>query len=275
MYVMSYFRDERMAAWIAVSDDLCSWRDLNGGEPVIEFTPEENKIVRDPFILQDKHGVFHMFFTDNWRGVTLGYSKSKDLVSWDKPIFHNFSKDIGEVENCWAPEAVFDRENDEWIIFWSSRLKGEEPRHDRHYCVKTRDFISFTKAELFFATDYPIIDASVKYHDGKYYMAYKDERGWNKPDTPYKAIRTCVSSHAMGPYEDISPLLTEHLSEGPTIVKVDEGFVVFYDYFGKRIYKAMFSHDFRNFTDISDKISFPPTCKHFTVIEPDIVPEGL
>ena len=269
---MSYFREERLATFIAISHDLKTWTDLNSGEPVIEFAEGEGKIVRDPFIIRGKDSVFHMLFTDNWRSPTLGYSKSSDLVNWDKPIFLNVSDDLPPVQNCWAPECVYDVQNDEYVIFWSSRLVGTDPRMDTMYYRTTKDFVTYSGTKILFAPGYPVIDSSIYYHDGLYYMCFKDERGHNAPDTDYKALRTCVSKSATGPYENISPLLTHNLCEGPTILRKDGKFLVFFDAFRKKYYGAMESSDFYSFTDVTADYGFPPTCKHCTVIEIDALP---
>ncbi len=270
MYIMSFFTEARPAAHIAKSEDLINWEVLNNGEPVIEFGEGDGKIVRDPFIIRDKGGVYRMFFTDNWRSQSLGYSYSSDLVNWEKPEFLPVASDLPPVQNCWAPECVYDEQNDQYLLFWSSRVLSElesGPRMDRMYYKATKDFVSYSETKVLFAPGYPVIDASIYLHEGRYYMCFKDERGHNGPDTDYKALRTCTADNAAGPYEGISELLTHNLCEGPTIIRKDGKFVVFYDAFRRRYYGAMESDDFVNFTDATDKYAFPKDCKHCTVIE--------
>ena len=78
-----------------------------------------------------------------------------------------------------------------------------------------------------------MIDASIHYYDGFYYMAFKDERGHNAPGTHYAAIRTARSCDITGPYEDISPLLTAFRTEGPLLIEEDGWMYLFYDSFGR------------------------------------------
>ena len=270
MYVMSYSRESRLAVFLAKSKDAFYWEDLNQGEPVIEFPKGVDKIVRDPFLMQDRNGLFHLLFTDNWRSTTIAHCTSDDFLHWSEPDFLPVMGNYQRVLNCWAPECFWDEENQNYVIIWSSRFyreKMEDHTGNHIWCCTTKDFKSFGPPKLFFDPGYVVIDASVLYYDGVYYMAFKDERGFNRPDTDYKALRTCRAVHAMGPYEKITPLLTRNLCEGPAILRKDGKFIVFYDSFGDHTYRAMESADFIHFTDITPKIKFPPACKHLTVIE--------
>ena len=86
MYIMSYFRyDEKEGMYLAAGEDLLHWKDLNQGKAVL--VPDEGYILRDPFLLADKEGGFHVFFTDNWRSCTIGHSLSRDLMNW-APVNH-------------------------------------------------------------------------------------------------------------------------------------------------------------------------------------------
>ena len=275
MYIMSYFRESRLAVFLAKSVDGRRWEDLNNGEPVVEFPKDSGNIVRDPFIMQDQQGQFHLLFTNNWRSTTIAHCMSADLLHWTKPEFLPVMGNYRRVLNCWAPECFFDREAGEYVIIWSSRFYRdtmEDHTGNRIWCCTTKDFTHLSAPKLFFDPGYMVIDASVLYHDGMYYMAFKDERGYNGPDTDFKALRTCRARHAMGPYEQISPLLTRNLCEGPCVLRKDGKFVVYYDSFGDHTYRAMESEDFTHFKDITAEIEFPPACKHLTVIQ---VEDGL
>lgn len=56
------------------------------------------------------------------------------------------------------------------MLFWSSTLTGAFPETDgmvenrknhRIYSLRTKDFISFTRPELFYDPGYPVIDATL------------------------------------------------------------------------------------------------------------------
>ena len=61
--------------------------------------------------------------------------------------------------NLWAPEAVWDPERKEWILFWATTIPGRFPDTEgtgdtgynhRIYSTTTKDFQSFTPARLWF-----------------------------------------------------------------------------------------------------------------------------
>lgn len=59
MYLMSYFKDAERKMFIAESDNLLEWKDLNDGKPV--FAAGGGNFIRDPFLIKDKQGKWHMF----------------------------------------------------------------------------------------------------------------------------------------------------------------------------------------------------------------------
>ena len=62
-----------------------------------------------------------------------------------------------------------------------------------------------------------------------------------------------------------SESLTEYLSEGPTVVKVGKKWLLYYDNYGSKNYKALSTSDFVHFDDVSSKISLPEGHKHGTI----------
>ena len=58
---------------------------------------------------------------------------------------------------------------------------------------------------------------------------------------------------------------TEYLSEGPTVVKVGKNWLLYYDNYGSKNYKALSTSDFVHFEDVSSKISLPEGHKHGTI----------
>lgn len=119
---------------------------------------------------------------------------------------------------------------------------------------------------MFFDPGYTVIDATVLPLNGIYYMAFKDERGTKSPDTDYKALRVCTSKAANGPFENISELLTHNRCEGPSLVYRDQTFYMFYDSFGDHTYCGAISTDFYHWTEITEKLSLPQRCKHFSIL---------
>lgn len=267
MYIMSYFtQDEKGGMYLAASGDLLHWNTLNGGRPVL--LPEEGYIIRDPFLLQDQEGMFHVLYTDNWKSRTVGHSRSRDLLRWEAQGHIPLMERQEGVLNCWAPEAFFNRAKGCYCILWSSGFAPEGwDVTNRIWMAETKDFIHISDACKFFDPGYVVIDATVLPEEDGYRMAFKDERGTNHPDTDYKAIRTCRFQSTQAGFEDISGLLTGNLCEGPCLVKKDGIYYMFYDSFEDGRYRVSCSRDFKIWEEITEKAVFPYQCRHMSVIE--------
>lgn len=276
MYLMSYFHpEERDGMFLACSRDLFEWEILNNHEPLIPA--EDGCVLRDPFIIRDKDGIFHAIYTDNWDSPTIGHSASRDLIEWSKPNHIELMTWNDDTVNCWAPEAYYDREKEAYRLIWSTSFRSKSPYEgNRIWTALTKDFADVYDIRCFFDPGYTCIDATVLIEDDGYKMAFKDERGENRPGTDFKAIRTCVFKDSDAEFEGVSELITSDLSEGPCIVKKDGVYNLFFDSFGYGKYGVMTSTDFVNWTDESEKVSFPPKCRHMSIIEcPDEIIENL
>lgn len=268
MYIMSYFLDSDQAMRIAAGDHLLCFEDINGGKPILDLSAT-GKIIRDPYILKDSLGIYHLFFTDNWYSNTLGYSTSEDLLHWNEPQHLKVMGESNDVCNCWAPELCYDRKRESWMLFWSTSfysLNTDKRISNRIWYCHTKDFKTYTPAKKLFDPGYQVIDASIRYFDGYYYMAFKDERGHNS-DPHFSAIRTARSKDAAGPYTDVSPLLTQYRTEGPLLIEEDGWMYLFYDSFGDASYRGMRTRDFIKWEDVSSQMQFPKDCKHLCILK--------
>lgn len=267
MYIMSYFFDRDQTMRLAAGEELLRFSPLNGDEPVLDLRPL-GKIIRDPYLLKDENGIYRLFFTDNWYSNTLGYSFSRDLYHWEEPRYLKVMGDNDDVCNCWAPELCYDRERGAWMLFWSSSfysLNTDKRISNRIWYCHTKDFKTYTPARKLFDPGYTVIDASIRFFNGYYYMAFKDERGHNR-DPHFAAIRTARSKDLTGPYTDISPLLTRFRTEGPLLFEKDGWMYLFYDSFGDASYRGMRTRDFKKWEDVSTEMEFPEGCKHLCIV---------
>ncbi len=69
---------------LAFSEDGLMWQELNGYRSRIMPKVGDDKLMRDPFILEGPDGVFHMVWTVSWNERGIGYAASKDLLTWSE-----------------------------------------------------------------------------------------------------------------------------------------------------------------------------------------------
>jgi hypothetical protein len=211
-----------------------------------------------------------MVWTTSWKDDKgFGYASSKDLMHWTTPRHIPVMAYDTSTVNVWAPEFFYEDENAEYIIVWASTVpykfpKGleEELNNHRLYYVKTKDFVTFTRPEIFFDPGFSVIDAVViKRKSGDYINVFKDNT------RPERNIRVAFGKTATGPWNDISPAFTGNFTEGPTVIKKENDYLIYYDAYREMKFGAAKTTDFINFTDISDSISIPVGHKHGTMIK--------
>lgn len=270
MFMLSYFKEDGEHLYLAQSEDGYNWTEQYGGEPVYSSGLGSAQI-RDPFIIQDRDGVYHLLWTDGWKSRSMGYARSTDLKNWEDARLIPVMEHLPQTQNVWAPEAFYDEGAQAYRIVWSSTV-GDGPRNHRIWSVTTRDFQQFSEASLFFDPGYNVIDACITDMGHYYYMLYKDERGVNQPDTDYKAIRSCTFSKSGSDrpdVQDISDLLTAPLTEGPTLYSIGQGdgkaWIMLVDGFQEHYYSAYRSTDLKSWEHIGDQVKLPKGIRHGAV----------
>ena len=269
-YLFTSFREPATdGLHLAYSNDGYHWTDLGGGY----LKPEVGgKLMRDPSIARGKDGTFHLVWTTNWKGDKgFGYASSKDLMHWSEQRFLPVMEHEPDVVNVWAPELFYDDETKEFIIIWASTVpyrfeKGIEDEHNNHrmYYVTTKDFINFSPARIFFNPGFSVIDAViVKAAKGKYVLVLKDNT------RPNRNIKVAFSDRATGPYGQASAPFTESFTEGPTVAKVGDDWLIYFDVYQSKKYGAVRTKDFKNFERIDSLIDVPQGHKHGTIIRID------
>jgi hypothetical protein len=172
--------------------------------------------------------------------------------------------------NCWATELFYDDAADTYLIFWASTIpgkftKGEEQKYNhRLYYVTTRDFRKFNPAKLFYDHDFSVIDAAIVKTEKEYVMFLKDET--DKPNKPEKNIRIALGDRAEGPYGPPGePITGDYWAEGPTAIKINGKWFVYFDKYTEHKYGLVTSADLKTWTDESDKLAMPAGVRHGTV----------
>lgn len=266
-YLFTSFREPATdGLYLASSEDGYHWKDLGG--PYLKPEAGKSKIMRDPSIVKGKNDVYHMVWTTDWKGGDgFGYASSKDLIHWSEQQYIHVMKNEPEVVNVWAPEIFYDDEQDRYIIIWASTIpfryaKGQEEEKNNHrmYYVTTKDFKTFSDTKLFFEPGFSVIDCViVKRAKNDYVLVLKDNT------RPMRNLKVAFGKTPIGPFENISEPYTDYLSEGPTVLKKDNDWLIYYDNYGAKNYKVAKTSDFKKFEDASSQIQLPEGHKHGTI----------
>lgn len=206
--------------YFALSKDGRQWDALNGSEPVLVSKVGE-KGVRDPYLLRSHDGRgFYLLATDlsinlnrDWGRAQTAASKSiviwesADLVRWSKPRLTRVAAD--DAGCTWAPEAVYDEETKDYLVFWASKNKRDNFAKQRIWAARTRDFRSFGKPFVYIDKPNHVIDTDIVREGKNYYRFSKDEQ--------HKAITMETSEKLMGPWRDVTEFSLARLQgyEGP------------------------------------------------------------
>lgn len=191
-YLFAHFTGEKSEMgeqiYFAVSRDGLHWNDLNAGKPVL-ISEIGEKGVRDPFLVRDERNeICYLIATDarlasgkGWEAAQFEGSrsiivwKSEDLVHWDGP----WRSEVGILgSGCvWAPEAVYDEQREEFFVFWASMTKfpGDQKAKQRIFASYTKDFVTYSKPELYMECDSHVIDTDIIKIPEGYLRFSKDE----------------------------------------------------------------------------------------------------
>jgi hypothetical protein len=292
MYVFCFFRDFAPAVHLAISTDLLQWHELNGQEPILE--PEVGgKYWRDPFTIQAQDGIFHLLCTDGWTSPYIAHASSSNLIDWSPQDLLHVMKSFPSAQNAWAPEACYDREGNDYLVFWSSTVLDAFPMHEnktqkyqnhRIYACRTPDFKQFSEAFLYFDPGFNCIDASISHANGQYLMAFKDERGNSEYFTDEIARKhlliartSCLNDHweisttpiSKSNYATSTPNNFENWTEGPSVFwnGAQAEWWVFYEYFRSHKYGAVKSNNGVDWVNMDSALQMPPGVKHGTIFE--------
>lgn len=229
--------------------------------------------MRDPHITLGPDGFYHMVWTSSWTEPVIGYASSRDLINWSEqrgltPMAHEPG-----ARNVWAPETFYDGDTGQYLLFWATTMPGRFPETDkqgdngldhRMYLTTTKDFRAFTPTRLFYDHGFNVIDATIVKEGRRYIMFLKDE---TRHPVPLKKIRYAVSDRAIGPYGQPSdPITGEYWAEGPSAIKIDQRWIVYFDKYRDRRYGAVASTDLEQWEDISTDVKFPEGTRHGTVL---------
>lgn len=272
VYLFSYFKGNgEDGLHLAYSHDGYSWTALKGDSSFLKPTVSKDKLMRDPCIVRGPDGTYHMVWTVSWNAKGIGYASSTDLVHWSEQQYIPVMEQESTARNCWAPEIFYDARKKEYMIYWATTIPGRFSKGDtsgddkynhRMYYVTTKDFKTFSPTKLLYDKDFNVIDATIQQNGKQYVMFLKDET--RKP--PQKNLRVATSKNLTAGYSSPSaPITGKYWAEGPTVIKINGNWIVYFDKYTEHKYGAVQSSDLQRWTDISDKVSFPKGTRHGTV----------
>src|SRR5690348_17205269 len=83
--LFSYFKGNgEDGLHFAYSTDGYKWNALRNDSSFLKPSAGKDKLMRDPCIIRDDKGVFHMVWTVSWNEKGIGYATSTDLVNWSE-----------------------------------------------------------------------------------------------------------------------------------------------------------------------------------------------
>ena len=271
VYLFSYFKGNGDGLHLAYSKDGMKWETLFNDSILLKPEIGKDKLMRDPSIVQDDEGTFHMVWTTGWWDKGVGYASSKDLMNWSEqkniPVMEKFEG----TKNTWAPELFYDKKDKTFYIFWASTIPGafpdiptsesEKGLNHRQYYVTTKDFNTFSDTKLFFEPGFSVIDGAMIEKDSTYYLFIKNENS----NPAEKNIRITSNSKPYDfPVTVSEPITGDYWAEGPAPLQVGEYVYVYFDKYRDKKYGAVRSKDMKKWEDVSDSISFPQGTRHGT-----------
>ncbi|GLY08512.1 glycoside hydrolase family 43 protein [Actinoplanes sp. NBRC 101535] len=248
-YVMVHFVEdpggyaEKIYLSLSRGDDPTRWYRLNGGEPILASGLGTTG-VRDPHLIRTPDG-FHLVATDlrvfggddaGWRSWS--HQGSRSILVWDTPDLLTWSPPrLVEVAPpdagmAWAPESIYDEDLGEYVVFWSSNRLSADPAYSRILYATTRDFVTFSPAQVYLDTGSTTIDTTMIRHGGKVYRFHKDNSHGGR-----ELYADVVSSL----FADDAVILQERIGradfgdvEGPLVFKDnrEERWFLFVDHYG-------------------------------------------
>ena len=266
--------------YFATSADGRNWTALNNSRPVLVSAIGE-KGVRDPYLIRaHDNDKFYLIATDlsihlngDWRRAAQQGSRSiviwesTDLVKWSEPRLVPVAAD--DAGCTWAPEAIYDEENKDYLVFWASTNKRDGFAKFRIWAARTTDFKTFGAPFVYIEKPHAIIDTTIVRDGEKYYRFTKNEER--------KSIFLETSPKLVGDWTPVEGFSLAHLTgyEGPECYLIEpaaEGrppvWGLILDHYGRGAgYKPWISHDLAGGKfDPAQGFAFPFKFRHGSVM---------
>ena len=274
VYMFSYFKNNgEDGLHLAYSMDGLKWEALKNDESFLVPELSNDKLMRDPCIIKGPDGKFHMVWTISWTEKGIGYANSLDLINWSEQKFIPVMEHEKLTKNSWAPELIYDKKNEQYLIFWASTVsdkytetenQSEGNWNHRMYFTTTKDFINFSETKIFLEPGFNVIDATITNYGSSYFMIIKDET--YLPEAK-KTLHILLSDNLYDWDVPISDAISWSWVEGPTITKINDDWVIYFDQYKKGSFGAITSSNLLKWEDISEEIKLPNGIRHGTIFK--------
>jgi len=236
-----YSNGETISFAVSNGNNALNWTEVHGGTPYLTSTVGTTG-VRDPSIIRAHDGSkFWLLGTDlkiygngNWDAsvrtgsLSIVIWESTNLKDWDGPRLVQVSPPTAG--NTWAPEAIWDPNQNAYMVFWASSLYATNDTshtgtsYHRILRSTTIDFKTFTPAEVYIDYGWSVIDTTMVRDTttGTYYRFNKDTRSPTADTPDSKFIAQEKSNSVLGSWTAVvagigKGVLTR--GEGPTVFK--------------------------------------------------------
>lgn len=292
-YLFVHFKEKETPdgeqVYFGISRDGFRWEKVNNGQPIL-WSEKGEKGVRDHTIVRMKGGKFKIISTDlslannlkgkyedNWGNIMRKGSKylssweSNDLIHWsEEQLIELGDQDFGCL---WAPDIIYDSNEDDYVLHWSSAHSSDNYKHMAIYYTRTKDFKSYSKPQLLCRKkDSGIIDSAIYEADGLYYRFVKSDR--NPAGVILEVGQTLTGEYTRVKAfdEEMNKLGSSHY-EAPTMFRLqNQQWCLMIDWFGEvgegQGYRPFIAEDIHSgkFIYSDENFEFPYRFKHGTVL---------
>ncbi|ESQ79241.1 glycoside hydrolase family 43 protein [Asticcacaulis sp. YBE204] len=173
LFVHFTFLEEKIHFSLSKGNTALDWQELNNGKPVFT-SPIGTTGLRDPYIVRSPEGdTFYLMATDlKWFKGDKGPDRKRYIQVWESHDLVNWSeqRDVlvspPNVQNTYAPEAVWDESIGAYVVFWTSKIDNND--YFTPMYATTRDFVTFTEAYIWQSGEWRIDSTATKVGDWYY-----------------------------------------------------------------------------------------------------------
>lgn len=249
-YLFAYFTGNATSEQkihFATSTDGRRFTALNGGNQTVT-QKTGTQCARDPYLFySEKENCYYLLATDydyshnNWgdNQSTMTVWKSNDLITWSNET-HIDAKNIpgiNFVNNLWAPQALWDDNEQKYMVYYSTTLDGDKTVV-YSYTTDLFDVTKYSTPQKISNFSFPIIDADITKVGDEYVMFVKYEG----KSTIYASVSNSPNS-----FSNSVKLVSTNAStafEGPQLFKTTTGYSLTFDNFNNN--GNVWIHEFTN-----------------------------